>query len=251
MGIVADMVRSFYRSRNFEVVIRPVRNASRQMDSEIVLPNADYAPWKSDADFQAVYQAIKQNTLVDIYRCWELWEGIGNVCRCIPGDVLEVGVWQGGTGSVLARRLQKLAPERTIFLADTFEGVVKAGKNDSRYVGGEHSDTSESLVQNLLGQKLGLQNFKILKGIFPDQTGFGLENHTFSLVHIDVDVYQSCKEIVDWIWPRLSIGGILFFDDYGFTNCDGVVRYINEQKSQSDRLIFHNLNGHAIAIKLK
>lgn len=250
MGIIANLVRSFYRSRNFEVVIRPVRNARLQMDSEIILPNADYAPWNSDSEFQAIYQAIKQNTLVDIYRCWELWEGISNVTKSIPGDVLEVGVWQGGTGSIMAKRLQMLAPERTIFLADTFEGVVKAGKNDSKYVGGEHSDTSEALVQDLLSKKLGLRNFNILKGIFPDQTGSGLEKHVFSMVHIDVDVYQSCKEIVDWIWPRLSVGGIIFFDDYGFTNCDGVVRYINEQKPLNDRLIFHNLNGHAIAVKL-
>jgi O-methyltransferase len=54
---------------------------------------------------------------------------------------------------------------------------------------------------------------------------------------------------VEWVWPRLVAGGMIVYDDYGFRGCEGVTQFVNEQRSKPDRLIFHNLNGHAIAIK--
>lgn len=250
MGLIADLVRSFYKSRNFEVIIRPIRNTKMTAESQVILPYSNYAPWKAEAGFQEVFKAIEGHTLVDIYRCWELWDALDNVVANVKGDVIEVGVWRGGTGAIMAKKLSKLDPTRTIYLADTFEGVVKATKNDSQYVGGEHSDTSDGLVRKLLSDKLNLQNFKILKGIFPEDTGGTLDNHSFAMAHVDVDVYQSTKEIVDWIWPRLSVGGVIFYDDYGWTPCDGVIKFVNEQKKMKDRHTFYNLNGHAVTVKL-
>ena len=69
--------------------------------------------------------------------------------------------------------------------------------------------------------------------------------------HIDVDVYRSARDISEWIWGRLVIGGMIVYDDYGFVGCvDGVTKYIEEQIYLKDRLIIHNLNGHAVVIKL-
>lgn len=44
-------------------------------------------------------------------------------------------------------------------------------------------------------------------------------------------------------------GGIIVYDDYGFLGCEGIARFVNEQITDSDRLIFRNLNGHAIVVK--
>ena len=43
----------------------------------------------------------------------------------------------------------------------------------------------------------------------------------FRLAHIDVDVYQSAADVLDWVWPRLSPGGVVVFDDYGFPATPG------------------------------
>ena len=59
-------------------------------------------------------------------------------------DVLEVGVWRGGTGCLLAAKAQSLNRNATVFLCDTFSGVVKAGEIDNFYKGGEHADTSKA-----------------------------------------------------------------------------------------------------------
>jgi O-methyltransferase len=43
----------------------------------------------------------------------------------------------------------------------------------------------------------------------------------------------------------------MVYDDYGFLGCNGITKFVEEQMSNSDRLIIHNLNGHAVAIKTK
>jgi O-methyltransferase len=64
-----------------------------------------------------------------------------------------------------------------------------------------------------------------------------------------VDVYQSAKDVLEWCWSRLSPGGVVLFDDYGFPACPGVRQLVDEQYGRSDRLVIHNLNGHAILVK--
>ena len=210
-----------------------------------ILPHATYSPWLLDGDFQAVYQRIKSHTLVDIYRCYELWT-LGHQLGLIPGHFLEVGVWRGGTGALLASAA-KAHTGKHVYLADTFTGVVKAGGDDTVYVGGEHADTSLDLVSALLSG-MGLSNFSLLQGIFPEQTAHAFQGK-LALLHCDVDVYSSAKGVVEWGIPLLSQGGAIVFDDYGFSGCEGVTRLVNELRTDARFLFIHNLNGHAILIK--
>ena len=215
------------------------------------LPFANYAPWFEDAGFQKIYSHAKKNTLVDIYRCYELWELTETIHRRNPNaSFIEIGVWRGGTASIIARKLSLLNAQTNLFLADTFTGVAKATDMDKFYKGGEHADTSLEVVESLLKDQY--EHIKILTGIFPDETGHLISgNEKFGYCHIDVDVYKSAKDIVDWIWDKMIVGGIIIFDDYGFHTCDGITTYVNEQKQLTDRAIIHNLNGHAIMMKLQ
>jgi O-methyltransferase len=214
-----------------------------------VFPIATYAPWNVDSDFIATYRTIRSHTLVDIYRCWELWTLVGQSAKA-GGALLEVGVWRGGTGALIAKRAALDRPEAAVYLCDTFRGVVKAGRHDNEYKGGEHTDTSVETVQRLT-RALHLTNTRLLEGIFPDQTAHLIPPEVrFGFCHIDVDVYQSAKDVVAWIWDRLETGGLIVFDDYGFAGCHGIRQFVNEQREHSDRLVLHNLNGHAVVIKL-
>ncbi|MFZ0271360.1 MAG: TylF/MycF/NovP-related O-methyltransferase [Acidobacteriaceae bacterium] len=204
---------------------------------------ASYSPWLADRDFLAAYEKIHDFTLVDVYRCYELWS-FAKDSRGIDGAILEVGVWRGGTGCLMAQA----APDKRVYLADTFEGVVSAGERDTRYVGGEHSDTSEELVRQLLADA-GVGNARLLKGMFPAQTSDAVIEPV-SLLHVDVDVYQSAKDTVEWALPRMPIGSRIVFDDYGFYGCEGVTRFVNQlYPNLVDFSFVHNLNGHAILIR--
>jgi len=211
-----------------------------------IIPYASYAPWEGDEEFRKIYSLAKDNTLVDIYRCYELWNIVHDLIT-IEGDILEVGVWRGGTGAILCKASEKDTKTK-VYLADTFTGVVKATEEDTVYRGGEHSDTSDKIVADLL-MKASATNFQILKGIFPDDFP-GIIIDKIKLCHIDVDTYLSAKDVFDYVWPRMQVGGVVIFDDYGFWTCEGVTKYFNALDLSNGRKI-HNLNGHGILIKFK
>ena len=210
-------------------------------------PTSTYAPSQADAEFQSVYHLVRRNTLVDVWRLYELWALLGELVE-IPGSVLEVGVWQGGSGALMAARTRALGITDPVYLCDTWEGVVKTGTVEIYYRDGKPDDTSRETVAALVGRS-GLTALELLQGVFPNDTGPAIADRRVRRRHVDVDVYQSSSDVFEWAWPRLSRGGVAVFDDYGFPACPGVTRFVDEQRSKSDRLVLHKLNGNGIVVK--
>jgi O-methyltransferase len=125
---------------------------------------------------------------------------------------------------------------------------VKTSDADSHYSGGEHGDTSVALVRRLLDD-LQLTNARIHVGIFPDTAPADLGSTRFRLVHVDVDVYESGRQVFEWAWPRLSVGGVVVFDDFGFSTTRGITRLCSELEARDDAVLVQNLNGHALLVK--
>ncbi|MFT7700406.1 MAG: O-methyltransferase [Candidatus Krumholzibacteriia bacterium] len=215
--------------------------------NSILISWATYSPWLKDAEFQKTHAAIRNHTLVDIYRCYELWHLL-NQTQHLSGDILEVGTWRGGTGCLMGRRAALMTIDAKVYLCDTFAGVVKTGSSDANYSGGEHADTSLETVKELAAS-LNLENIRILQGIFPEDTSAEIADRQFRLCHIDVDVYQSGKDILEWVWSRMPVGGVVVFDDFGFPSTTGITKLVHEYESLPDRVCVQNLNGHAVYVK--
>jgi O-methyltransferase len=217
---------------------------------EIITTHPIYAPWNVDEDFKKIHKMVENNTLLDKYRSYEIWQLINEV-KNIPGALIEVGTWRGGSGALISKRARMLGINDTIYLCDTFEGVVKVDRDkDSFYHSGAHSDASIKRVEKLVFDKMKLKNVKILKGIFPEETKHLIKDKKFRFCHIDVDIYHSAKDIFSWIWDKISVGGVIIYDDYGAEECDGMTKMVNEERGKPGRLIVYNLNGQAIEIKL-
>ena len=240
---IVDACKSF----GIQIDIQKIEKDSKEYQS--VFLRKVYSPWASDKKFNQTFDVVKENTLVDKYRCYELWQLIGQV-KNVEGAILEVGVWRGGTGAILAKSAQMHEIKDPVYLCDTFEGVVKTSKADPDYHGGEHSDTTEDTVVRLL-RKMQLKHAKTLKGIFPEDTQSQIKEKKFRFCHIDVDVYQSAKDVLDWVWPKLSKNGVVVFDDYSFETTKGVQKLVSEEVKKKQPFFIHNLNGHAIFIKTK
>lgn len=256
--LLKKIIRSLFDNTGIYIGKRPTYKGKANFSIDglhygFSFPSANYTPWQGDAAFMNIYNQIKDNTMVDIYRCYELWQLVHKVQGIDPNAaILEVGVWRGGTAGIMSKRLTDLGSSTNLYLADTFSGVAKAGVNDSFYSGGEHSDTSTEVVEDVLKNKSHYRHYKILQGIFPEDTAPEIPaNERFGLCHIDVDVYSSAKDILEWVWDRLITGGVVAFDDYGFHTCTGVTKLVEEYRDHSDRQIIHNLNGHALMIKCK
>lgn len=212
----------------------------------LTFPVADYRPWDIDPEFLRLFEAVRAHTKLDVYRAYALYM-LGQQAAKTAGAVLEVGAWRGGSAAILA----SVAQPRTVYVADTWQGVVKAGPRDDYYKGGEHADADIDTVEALL-RSLGLSNYRLLPGIFPEESAERIETEqVFSLVHIDVDVYQSAKDATDWVWPKLVVGGTVVYDDYGFYGCEGVTAYLHELMQDQRMRVVANLNGQALAIKLR
>jgi hypothetical protein len=138
-----------------------------------------------------------------------------------PGLIAEVGVYRGGSLKYLA----ELFPDRQVWGFDTFEGLPPEHWNkDERHNPGEFSDTSIEAVRDFVNSK----NVHLIKGLFPwsiESTG-GIEN--IALAHIDTDFYLSVKACIEWFAPRMVKGGMIVFDDYGWGNCPGVKKALDE-----------------------
>lgn len=251
MNGIKTFVKQIANNFGFRILrVSKITKNSKFSAYQTVIPYATYNPWNVDSLFNQTYTAIQGFTLVDKYRCFELWKLVEQSSKLSDGAIIEIGVWRGGTGALMAKQAKVCGIPSQVYLCDTFTGVVKAGSKDSSYIGGEHSDTSREAVDKFVFKQMNLDNVQILQGVFPDQTSHKVKDLQFRFCHIDVDVYQSAKDIVEWIWGRIVPGGIVVFDDYGFQGCEGITKYVEEQMLNKDRLVLHNINGHAIFIKL-
>ncbi|MCA1754563.1 MAG: TylF/MycF family methyltransferase [Spirochaeta sp.] len=212
----------------------------------LTFPVADYRPWDIDPEFLGLFAAVRAHTKLDVYRAYSLYM-LGNQTAKTTGAVLEVGAWRGGSAAILA----SVVRPSTVYVADTWQGVVKAGPRDDYYKGGEHADADIDTVKELFSS-LTLKNYRLLAGIFPEESSKEIQpEETFSLVHIDVDVYLSAKDATEWVWPRLATGGTIVYDDFGFYGCEGVTAYVHELMNDQRMRVITNLNGQAVAIKLR
>jgi O-methyltransferase len=213
-----------------------------------VLPsNSTYSPWLTDTYFQIALQTVEGSTLLDPLRCYELWSLTRQSQKLGRGALIEVGAWRGGSGCIVAKAADLCGIAERVYLCDTFRGVVKAGTNDTRYKGGEHQAGKAEVEAQV--HRMNLYNVEVLSGIFPDETGSAISDTQFRFAHLDVKTYQSTKDALDWLWPRLIPAGMVVFNDYGTYGCEGVTRLVNETNLLSDRIFIHNLNGHGIFIK--
>jgi len=195
-------------ARNYGVHVRYMpRLLNKGPAYEVVLPSATYSPWNLDEAFKTAYSQVQHATLVDKYRCFELWRLVEQCAKLEGGALIEIGVWRGGTAALIAIQAKNLGLRDKVYACDTFSGVVKAGAEDPNYLGGEHADTSQRSVEELFYDTLNLDNIEVLTGIFPEETGGQVENLEFRFCHIDVDVYQSAKDVTEWIWERLVPAG--------------------------------------------
>jgi O-methyltransferase len=123
----------------------------------------------------------------------------------ITGSLAEVGVWRGETSALVHR----IAPERRLYLFDTFEGFpaedLPPGAEDTRF-----RDTSQAAVRKRVGYSPNV----ILRPGYVPGTLAGLEEEPFAFVLLDLDLYEPTVASLEFFYPRLSPGGYLVMHDY-------------------------------------
>ncbi len=143
-----------------------------------------------------------------------------------PGAFAEFGVCQGGSLDLLAR----LHPDRLIYGIDSFEGLPEPGPMDKFHKKGDF-DISIDDMENIM-DLTERHEVTILTGFSPEVFTQLPPHEIFSFVHVDVDLYQSVKDALDYFYPRLIPTGMMIFDDYGFETTPGAKQAIDEWKGE-------------------
>ncbi|WP_333695451.1 TylF/MycF/NovP-related O-methyltransferase [Flavobacterium sp.] len=143
----------------------------------------------------------------------------------LPGDVLEFGVFKGASmvRFLSFRNLLESDFSRKVIGFDMFGKFPDAleMESDRKFVEKFESDAGYGISKEELEQHLtqkGFQNFSLVAGdITETLPAYLAQNPSFkiAMLHIDVDVYEPSKLILELLWDRVVKGGIVVFDDYG------------------------------------
>jgi O-methyltransferase len=112
---------------------------------------------------------------------------------------------------------KKSKHHKRLRLFDTFEGMPDADSGRDLHKRGDFSDTSLAAVKDSVRHDNLVSYYP---GFIPD-TFQRLEDSKIALAHVDVDTYQSVLDCSRFIYPRLSPGGFIIFDDYAYPSCPG------------------------------
>lgn len=134
------------------------------------------------------------------------------------GDAAEIGVYGGQSAKLICQQL----PACTVHLFDTCSGLPASEWQDGHdlHRPGEFLVSEETIRQRLSG----LTNWRLHVGVFP----LTAVECRLRFVHVDCDLAKTCWHAIDWAWPRMVRGGILYFDDYGNRQCPGLTKVVDK-----------------------
>jgi O-methyltransferase len=187
------------------------------------LYNPTLHPWRSSS-FRTSYAAISARTLVSPEAVWTV-SALAQQALHVPGDFIEAGVYLGGTAKALRNVIDAGRSQKVLHLFDTFEGMPEAVAGRDLHNFKDFGDTSIEAVAAFVGTESA--SLRYHKGLIPE-TFNGQEDMRIAFAHIDVDLYKSVLDCAEFIYPRLSPGGIMIFDDYGAPSCPGARSAVDE-----------------------
>ena len=197
-------------------------------------------------DFDSAWlEAQTAGTLLGAERGRVLWDALQERAALV-GEVLELGVYKGGSALLLHRA----APTRQLHLFDTFSGhPVHDGQHDDPHAhpAGRFADTNVNEVAALFrGAPVAIH-----RGVFPFSAQYWHPAPALVVAHIDADLYDSIRAACELLWPWVVPGGVMIFDDYGFPDCQGAKRAVDEYAIAHGLALFLPGTGQCLIHKEK
>lgn len=139
--------------------------------------------------------------------------------RGMEGDIAEVGVYEGSS----TRTICEAKGDKRLHVCDTFAGLPEPTSEDR---GVEKQGCYACSLEAIRAYLAGFPNVEYHVGFCPDSVRGVLDDTRFCFVHLDLDLYSSTKQCLEYFFPRLVPGGILVSHDYSLL--DGVRQAFTE-----------------------
>lgn len=175
----------------------------------------------------------------------------------VPGDIVECGVWRGGSMMIVALTLLAHGDTgRSLYLYDTYEGMSEPTGDDRSFDGVSaraqldrdprgtgiwcHA-TLEDVRANLLSTGYPPEKLHFIKGKIEETIPATLPPAPLALLRLDTDWYESTKHELTHLYPLLTRKGVLLIDDYG--HWQGARKAVDEYfAAQPERPYLHRID---------
>ena len=161
----------------------------------------------------------------------------------IPGDLLEAGVWKGGT-CIFMRSILKAYGilDRKVWVADSFKGLpapdpekYPADARETLHEADILAVSADQVRGNFRRYDLLDDQVQFLEGYFRD-TLRKAPIERLAVLRLDGDMYESTMDTLVPLYPKLSVGGYVIIDDYARENCRRAVVDYREQNGINDEI---------------
>ncbi len=179
--------------------------------------------WMTDESFVAAYRRVTDDDLLHTAdKKWFVRE-LSRSSVDVPGAIAECGSFRGASAFFIAEATEGTGKKLHLF--DSWQGLpAPVDADGSAWKAGDLTASESECLTTLAPYADRVVSHP---GWIPDRFG-DVEDEVFSLVHVDVDLYEPHRDALRFFWPRLSEGGVMVFDDYGSSYCPGAHRAVDE-----------------------
>ncbi len=184
---------------------------------------------------------------------WELYKKIVH----LPGSIVEGGVFKGLSLIRWAtyREILESQNSRSIIGFDMFGDFPCAESKDDndfikRFTDSAGQGISKTELETVLDRKK-IENYELIQGNILTTANDYLLAHPelkISLLHIDVDVYEPTKLLLELFFDKVVKGGIIIFDDYSAVSgaTKAIDEFLNSKNYQIQKLPYYKVPAFII-----
>jgi O-methyltransferase len=228
-GVPAPTARSGARvvNRVVDTVISPYHESYFWGDRLLTLDKS--AGFLNDPAFRKAYDAVRGSHQYDQYVgphtiAWRLHTLVW-AAKCgmaVEGDFVECGVFKGDMAWVVSKSVNFHTANKQFYLYDTFDGFADKYSSNADFPENPHfMDYANEHYRNpelypyVCGRFSDRTDVKVIKGVVPDILH---EQSPEKIAFMHIDLNSPAAEIgaLEILFPRMSPGAVLVFDDYGW-----------------------------------
>ena len=229
--------------------------------------------FNSNNNFEKYYNICNKESLnVSKERFLSLYQSVNYIYKNnIPGDLVECGVFKGGSAMMMAYSMQEFNKdhneEKKLWLYDTFEGMANPSVHDENILNQKATyelkknkkkenqndiwaySPMSYVDKNIKKTGINQKNIVFIKGLV-ENTLLNIKPKKISLLRLDTDFYESTKKELEELYPLLEVGGVIIIDDYG--HWKGCKKAVDEYFIDKKNIFFQQIDySGLIGVKTK
>jgi O-methyltransferase len=232
------------------------RLPSRVRSSPVLrLPASRLGARDAERDVARMIDAVRPLSMVHELALRDLVTKVDEVLDAgVPGDLVECGVWRGGSSLLMAQVLERRGERgRKVWMFDSFEGLPPPREVDGPAATAYAEDTespryfdncrAELAEVESAARRMGLtERTVIVPGWFDDTLPPNRERvGPIALLRLDCDWHDPVELCLETLYDQVSYGGCVIVDDY--YQWDGCAVAVHEFLGR--RALAHRIQGYA------